>query len=1391
MTARRVLGWVGGIIVGLLILVAVLLVFLNTAAGKRVLLGQLAGFTMANGLNYQAEAIDGSIYGRMTIRGLEIRDLRGLLVTSPAVLVDWSPTALFDGLRIVLSEVDAETITLLRSPSINPSDPDDPLLPDIDIEIGRLRIGSFVIEPAVTGQRHAVRLAGSASISDGRAVVALDGAARQGAGLAGGDTLVLRLDAVPEDNRLDVDVRLAAPVGGLVDGFAGLGRPLTARIAGEGSWARWQGRLTAGSAGTSLADVALTAADGTFTAKGRTDPGALLEGPAQAMLRALDLDITARVAERRVNLVARIGGDAFVAEASGLVDLGESRFENVVLGAQLLRPGVLAEDLGGDDVRLAATIDGGFGTPTIAYRISAAMLRFDATKVEGLVASGRATIDSERILVPVTARARRVTGLNAAAGGLLTNLAIDGDLAWSNGQLLSDNLRLRSDRIDATAIIIADVAEGRYAGTLKGRVNDYRVEGLGRVDLVTDARLVTLPAGGFGINGTARIATRTIENEALREQLGGNAIVTAGFGYDPAGAATLNNLRLTSPLLRITQGSGSYRTDSGRIALDVRAISTTYGPASIVASGTLDRPVAQLRAERPGLGLDVRDLVADLTGSAAGYRIVASGGSAYGPLTGDVLVRTGPVLAVDINRARVAGIDARGSVRQTPAGPFAGAITLDGSGIAGTVRLAAADANQRADVNVRARSAQIPGDVPITIGSGAAQATAILFPEAPSITGSADLSDVRSGTLLVARARSRFDYRGGSGNVSLVANGSAASPFNVAAQAQLAPERIVANANGAFNGIAFRLAAPAVVTRAAGEWRLAPATIVFPQGRARVAGRYGAQTQLNAVLDSVDLAIANIFVPGLGLGGKASGSIDATLADVPNIDARIDVAGFTRTAAYTISAPVDISTTARLSGAGGAVSAAIRRGSATIGRLQARVGALPAGDGIAARLMTAPLSGGIRYGGPAEVLWAMAGIGGQDVTGPIAIAADFGGRVEAPQLTGTIRANALRYTNQDYGTVIRDIALQGRFSQSRFQLTSLTGRAGDGTVAASGVVGLDAASGFPADLDVTFDRAQLARGDALGAQATGALKITNGPDGALVRGTIDIPEARYEIIRTGESEIRQLAGVRRKTSATAAGAGAASPAGESTPPPPGPATLRLDVRVRADNQIFVSGMGLEAEWETDMRITGTAAAPRIIGRLEVIRGTYSFAGRRFELGQNGAIVFDGGAFTNPELSLSAETTVEGVTAIINIGGRAQAPQITFTSSPNLPQDEVLSRLLFGASVTNISPIQAVQLAAALNSLRGSGGGLNPLGKLRSVTGVDRLRVLGEDKTTGRGTSVAAGQYISNNIYVEVITDARGFTATQLEIGLTRTLSLLSSTGSFGGSNVTLRFARDY
>ena len=105
-------------------------------------------------------------------------------------------------------------------------------------------------------------------------------------------------------------------------------------------------------------------------------------------------------------------------------------------------------------------------------------------------------------------------------------------------------------------------------------------------------------------------------------------------------------------------------------------------------------------------------------------------------------------------------------------------------------------------------------------------------------------------------------------------------------------------------------------------------------------------------------------------------------------------------------------------------------------------------------------------------------------------------------------------------------------------------------------------------------------------------------------------------------------------------------------------------------------------------------------------------------------------------------------------------------------------------------MQAVQLAPRSRAARRRRR-IDPLGTLRSATGLDRLRILGADETTGRGTASAAGFYISNDIYIEIITDARGFTATQLEIALSKALSLLSQIGSSGGTNVNLRYRKEY
>jgi translocation and assembly module TamB len=437
--------------------------------------------------------------------------------------------------------------------------------------------------------------------------------------------------------------------------------------------------------------------------------------------------------------------------------------------------------------------------------------------------------------------------------------------------------------------------------------------------------------------------------------------------------------------------------------------------------------------------------------------------------------------------------------------------------------------------------------------------------------------------------------------------------------------------------------------------------------------------------------------------------------------------------------------------------------------------------------MAAPLGGGIRYSGPADVLFSFAGQADQQLSGPIAVAADFSGRLNDPRLNGLARANALTYTNDTFGTRVTQMRLDGRFTNDRLDIHDFSGRAGDGTVQARGTVGLAATSGFPMDIKVTMDRARLARSEQLGTVISGTMAITNSPSaGGLVKGDLRLPELRYKIAFPGGSDIRQLQGVRRKGERLdIADQQLAAKQAEG-----GLSNWKLDIRVRADNELYVSGMGLESEWKTDMRVTGTTAVPRVVGKLEVVRGTYSFSGRRFDL-ERGIITFSDDEMTNPTLNIRAETQIDAVTAAIVIGGTAQQPDIAFSSTPSLPQDEILSRILFGSNVANLSATQAIQLAVALNGLRGGSGGLNPLGKLQTASGVDRLRLLGSDEASGRGTALAVGQHISNNVYVEIITDAKGFTATQLEISLSKALSLLSKTGSNTGSSANLRYSKDY
>jgi translocation and assembly module TamB len=1391
---RSILKWVLIAVLGVVVLAGVVVLGINTDPGRRFVANRIGGYTTASGLNIKVGRIDGSLYGQMVLSDVRVADPKGVFLTSPKLSVDWRPFA-FASNHVDVRSLSTDLVTLARRPELKqtPSDPNAPLLPDLDIDVNRLHVGRLVIAKPVTGQTHMVRIDGAVHIADRRAQLVTDAAALKGAGIAGGDRLHLKLDAVPEQNKLDVDLKLDAPVGGVVATMGGLKAPLTATVDGRGSWKAWQGRALATLGGGQLANVNVNARDGHIELRGFATPGLYLQGPVERLTAPrLDLAIDTTLNDRKADTRMRLKSSALAVDAGGILDLASSRFGNFAVDARLLTPGAIAPNVRGRDVMARVVLDGAFATPTVNYKINAAALGFGTTTVENVYAEGLARVNSDRILVPVNARARRVTGLNAAVGGLANNVRIQGDFAISMPNILSDNLRIRSDNIDATAIIVANTQTGRYTGALKGRVNNYRLESIGILDLSTDAKLVPGARGGFGITGRVVAQTKQLFNSGVRDFLGGNAVVRSDIGYSPEGIVTFANLRMNAPQFRITRGEGRFDPASGAVAVSADAYSTQYGPLTARVTGSADAPVVVLRAARPGVGVGLVNLNARIVGRGGAYAVNASGGTNYGPFTADVLVRPSPQLTVDVNRLVFAGITGRGRVAATPAGPFAGALQFAGRGINGNVRLGNQGGNQRADITARAFNATIPGYADFTIGRATVDASVVMTPKAPQVVADVQVADTRYNAFVIQAMRAKVNYVGGRGTAQALLTGSSGVPLRVALNARLSPDDYLIAAQGQANNIPFRTVNPAHVTKAGNGYRLAATRIDFGQGptagSTRVAGSFGGGvTAAQARLDRLNLSMLSAFMPNLGLSGAVTGSLDYRQqgASIPQADARLTIAGFQRTGLAAVSEPVDVQFVGRLVPDGGEARALVKRGPTTVGRLLATLRPLPLGAGSwMTRLMQAPLSGGIRYNGPSGVLFSLAALPNQQLSGPIAVAADFSGRVAAPQLTGLIRADNLTYDNETYGTRLSQMKIAARFTNDRLDLTNLSARAGNGSVQAQGSVGLAAASGFPIDLRARLDNAQLAKSDSLAATTSGTVRFTYGRDGGLLQGNLNIPEARYEIIRQGSAEVPELTGIRRKSQIV-------TPRPTDRPKPAPVSLIKLDLTIRADNQLFVSGMGLESEWEMNLKVGGTSVAPVITGGLDLVRGTYSFAGKRFEV-TRGTIRFRGGQLTDPDINIQASTTVNGITAVIAITGTGQRPQIAFTSTPALPQDEVLSRLLFGTNPENLSATEALQLASALNSLRGSGGGgLNPLGKLRSATGFDRLRVLGADEASGRGTSLAAGKYLTDNIYVEIVTDARGYTATQLEIALTKALSLLTSTGSAGGSDARLKYSKDY
>jgi translocation and assembly module TamB len=215
----------------------------------------------------------------------------------------------------------------------------------------------------------------------------------------------------------------------------------------------------------------------------------------------------------------------------------------------------------------------------------------------------------------------------------------------------------------------------------------------------------------------------------------------------------------------------------------------------------------------------------------------------------------------------------------------------------------------------------------------------------------------------------------------------------------------------------------------------------------------------------------------------------------------------------------------------------------------------------------------------------------------------------------------------------------------------------------------------------------------------------------------------------------------------------------------------------------VRGHGVDAEMGGTLKIGGDAAAPAISGGFDLRHGTFSLAGQPLNF-TSGKVTFGGTGLANkfdPTINFVAQSTANSMTATLTVSGYADAPKIELSSSPQLPQDEILGQLLFGESAKQLSPFQLAEVAQALASLGGVGGG-DPLAAVRNGLGLDRLSVGGTSGSTA-GATVEAGKYVANGVYVGAKQGSSGGSQAQVQVDLTKHLKLESALGT-GGTPVT-------
>ncbi len=875
---------------------------------------------------------------------------------------------------------------------------------------------------------------------------------------------------------------------------------------------------------------------------------------------------------------------------------------------------------------------------------------------------------------------------------------------------------------------------------------------------------VSLADGAIELNVKADAASAALP-AAARPVLGERTVLSVSLKRDSNGNVTAEGLNLAGGALSAT-GSGSFI--DGQIGADLKGGVADVSLLSKDARGAIG---FELSAEGSpampdvALSLGSEKLVVagrDITGlklSAEGKADMANP-AAKVSLAGDVAGQAlsgGAELATSEGQRSIKGLSlALGQNK------IAGDLLLDDAFTPeGTISIDLPDIGPLATLALEKAEGDVKGTIRFSRNGGTPEvavdlATAMLkrgdlsaknvsvnalvadYLKAPAISGTVKADGVNSGGTVVSGIaidlKRDGEWTGISGGATVKDIPASAAGRVKVADGTTTVE--LASGQATMRGLKATIAAPSTITIANGITTIGKLVVGLGGGTATVSGTAGQALDIDAVLANVPLSLANAFSPGLQAGGTVSGTAKVTGAAAdPKVAFDIKAAGVgvaqTRDAGF---GGIGIAADGSFAGKKLSFNSSISEGS----------GLALKGGGSVTLAGTPDLA--LDFTGPVPFAFLSRKLAeqGLSLSGTANVDVQVRGPATKPAITGTVTSSGARFIDAGTGIAINDIALDVGMAGNVARINRLTGKLSTGgTLTVGGTVGLDAAQGMPADLSIKLADGRYTDGRVVTANLAGDLTV-KGPiaSAPVVAGTINLGRT---VITVPEKLPGSLAAldVKHKNASAAVREQdrALKPATSSGGG--GSGGLSLDITVNAPSQIFVQGRGVDAELGGNLRLTGPTSSPQAVGAFTLKRGRLEILGKRLTFTE-GTLTFSGSLV--PYINLVAQSSASDATVTVTVSGEATDPKFTFSSVPALPEDEVLARLIFGRSMSNLSPLQIAQLAEAAAQLAGVGGSTSLLQNLRSAIGVDDLDVTTDDQG---GTAVSAGKYLNDRTYLSL------------------------------------------